>query len=168
MADTRAAARAAATDTYVPSVLDRLTAPESFGSGPSLGHNLTQIIEGVRRDVEDLLNTHQTHQGMPAEFVELHDSIMTYGLPDFSGIGGTKARAALRICLLVESVVNRFEPRLKDVRALPSDQGAGSRAGLTVRINIDARLRVEPYPDVTFESVIELTTGKTSIRAGDS
>ncbi len=164
MAESQATTRPVAHDTYVPSVLDRLIAPESYGGGPSLGYHLQQIIESVRRDLEDLLNTHQSNQGLDSQFVELQNSILSYGLPDFSTVAGTKTRAALRIGKLVESVVGRFEPRLKDVRAIPSEHATTS--GLSVRINIDARLRVEPYPDVTFESVIELTSGKTSIRAG--
>jgi type VI secretion system protein ImpF len=168
MAETRFTARAAASDTFVPSILDRLTAPESFGNGPSLGFHLQQLIEAVRRDLEDLLNTRQSHQGLDAKFVELNDSVLAYGLPDFSEMDGTKPNAQRQIGTIIEEIVERFEPRLRDVRAIPSEASQDDRAGLSVRIHIDARLRVEPYPDVTFESVIELTSGKASISAGDS
>jgi type VI secretion system protein ImpF len=168
MAETRFTARPAASDTYVPSILDRLTAPESFGHGPSLGFHLRQLIEAVRRDLEDLLNTRQTHQGLDERLVELNDSIMAYGLPDFSELDGTKPGAQRQIGTIIEEIVNRFEPRLRDVRAIPSEKSADDRSVLSVRIHIAARLRIEPYPDVTFESVIELTSGKASISAGDS
>lgn len=165
MAENRPAARAAATDTFVPSVLDRLTAPESAGSGPSLGFRLADLIEAVRHDLEDLLNTRQTHQGLPPEFEALGESILAYGLPDFSRLEPVRGQAHRQLGGLVEAIVNRYEPRLRDVRAIPVEESSDNRQGLSVRIHIEARLRVEPYPDVSFESVIELASGHTSIRS---
>jgi type VI secretion system protein ImpF len=167
MPDSTPAGRAAANDTYVPSILDRLIAPDSAGSGPSLGFRLPDLVEGVRRDLEDLLNTRQTHAGLPEEFVELHHSIVAYGLPDFATLDATKQKVRQRIGALVEAIVNRFEPRLRDVKATPVDTINDERQTLSVRVLIDARLRVEPYPDVSFESVIELMSGQASIRPRD-
>jgi type VI secretion system protein ImpF len=164
MADNTPAGRASADDTYVPSVLDRLIAPESAGTGPSLGYRLPNLIEGVRRDLEDLLNTRQTHHGLPEEFAELHNSVYAYGLPDFATFDASKRRVRQRIGALVEAIVNRFEPRLRDVRAVPVESYNDDRQLMSVRVLIDARLRVEPYPDVSFESVIELMSGQASIR----
>ena len=36
---------------------------------------------------------------------------------------------------------------------------------LSVKFHIDARLRVEPSPEVGFETTLELTTGHASIKA---
>jgi type VI secretion system protein ImpF len=154
-------------ETYVPSLVDRLTAPESAGSGPSLGYRLPQVIEAVRRDLEDLLNTRQTHQGMSDAFPELLNSVAAYGLPDFSALDPTREKAQQQVVALLGAIVNRFEPRLRDVRAIPVEVAGDGRHGPTIKVHIDAKLRVEPFPDVTFESVIELTSGQTSVRRGD-
>jgi type VI secretion system protein ImpF len=154
-------------DSFVPSLLDRLIVPPSAGAGPSMGFGLNQLIESVRRDMEDLLNTHQTHHDIPAEFVELRKSILAYGVPDFPSESVSRSQAQRVIGNLIEGIVNRYEPRLKDVRAIPADESAAERQGLNVRIHIEARLRADPFPDVSFESVIELTSGKTSIRRGE-
>ena len=151
-------------DLFVPTILDRLIAPESAGGGPSLGFRLPQIVESVRRDLEDLLNTRHSHQGLPAEFVQVHDSIVAYGLPDFSTVDSNKEKARGQVSELVEAIVHRFEPRLRNVHAVPYEIPGGDRGKPTVRVHIDARLYVEPYPDVSFESVIELLSGQTSVR----
>lgn len=167
MAENRTPTRPATDESFVPSMVDRLVAPESFGSGPSLGYRLPEIVESVRRDLEDLLNTRQTHQGMSEEFVELHDSILAYGLPDFTTLDGVRTVLGRKIGLLVEGIVNRFEPRLREVRAIPVETASPTTGLLSVRIHIEAKLRIEPFPDLSFDSVIELTTGKTSISSGD-
>ena len=40
------------------------------------------MIDSVRRDLEDLLNTHHDRTDLPEEFVEVRNSIVAYGLPD--------------------------------------------------------------------------------------
>src|SRR4051812_31721124 len=116
--------RVAPRDTFVPSVLDRLIAPADLGSGPSMGYGLQQLIEVVRRDLEDLLNTHQTFNDLPEELVELRNSVLAYGVPDFVAQGVTRDQAQRQIGDIVERVVNLYEPRLLDVRAIPADESA--------------------------------------------
>jgi predicted component of type VI protein secretion system len=53
------------------------------------------------------------------------------------------------------------EPRLRNVRATVV---RSRNLNLRVRYHIDAELRVDPAPKVTFETEVELTTGYTSVR----
>ena len=55
---------------------------------------MEEMIEVVQRDLEHLLNTRQTHVGLPEAFKEVHNSIVTYGLPDFIVAQGSHAEAA--------------------------------------------------------------------------
>lgn len=164
MPDPKSASRDDSHDLFVPTILDRLIAPEAFDGGPSLGFRLNNVIESVRRDLEDLLNTRQSHQGLSKAFVQLNDSIVAYGLPDFSAVDSTKEKARGQVGELVEAIVHRFEPRLRDVHAVPYEVAGDDRNKPTVRVHIEARLYIEPYPDVAFESVIELLSGQTSVK----
>src|SRR5205085_2465499 len=44
----------------MPSVLDRLVDPASAGTEGQRGYTLNQMMEAVRKDLEELLNTRQT------------------------------------------------------------------------------------------------------------
>ena len=53
------------------SLLDRLIDPESDGTASQPGCTVEQMIDSVRRDLEDLLNTHRTVPDVSAEFPEV-------------------------------------------------------------------------------------------------
>lgn len=150
----------------LPSLLDRLIDAEAAGSGNLLGYDIAQMIDAVRRDLEDLLNTRQSHQGMPEEFVELHDSVATYGLPDFTSIDASKSGQRKAMGKIIETIINRFEPRLRDVKASPIDDPADKQSQ-RVTFQINARLCLDPSPEVGFETVVELLSGHTSVRPRD-
>lgn len=147
----------------LPSLLDRLIDPESGGSGWQQGYSVTQMIEAVRRDLEDLLNTRQTSTGIPELYAAVLDSIMAYGLPDLMSVDASALGAKEQIGRLIEGVISRHEPRLKDVRArlVLSTRARDDRS---LKFEIQARLAVDPSPEVGFETVLELMTGHTSIK----
>ena len=62
------------------SVFDRLNRVEP---GYDLSHTLR---DSVLRDVQDLLNSRRPESPVPAARVEAANSILVYGLPDFSGM----------------------------------------------------------------------------------
>ena len=80
--------------TLQASLLDRLIDPESDGTGSRPGCTVEQMIDSVRRDLEDLLNTHRTLIDIPGEYPETENSILTYGLPDFSSFQSSKPTSA--------------------------------------------------------------------------
>jgi type VI secretion system protein ImpF len=145
----------------MPSLLDRLTDPDSMGSDGRTGYGVQQIIDAVRADLEELLNTRQTHAGLPAEFVEVHNSIVTFGLPDLTSFNPSKPQEREQISAIVEGIIAKFEPRLRNVRVAVADPGQDKDR--LVRFHIDAQLNVDPAPEVGFETVVELLTGHASI-----
>lgn len=149
----------------MPSILDRLIDPGSGGTAWRRGYGLQDMVDVVRRDLEDLLNTRQSHQGLPEAFVETQRSIIGYGLPDMTAINALTSQQREEIGRLLEAVVTRFEPRLRDVRATLVDPGESKQP--TLRFRIDARLCVEPAPDVAFETILELTTGHSSVQQAE-
>ncbi len=150
----------------MPSLLDRLIDPDSGGTIWRRGYGIDQMMDSVKRDLEDLLNTRQSHVGLPREFAETHRSIVGYGLPDLTSLAAVSQRQREEIGRLIEDVVLHFEPRLRDVRATLLD--GDTEKSRTLRFRVDARLCLDPAPEVAFDTVLELTSGHYSIRPSES
>ena len=163
-------ARLGSRQQLMPTILDRLIDPEMVGAGAQWGYTMSQMIDAVRRDVEELLNTRQSHQGLPEQFVETHRSIVSYGLPDFTSINVRKSKAVEAMGGMIESVIAMFEPRLRNVRATPVEAAGAnqSKEDTRVRFNIEATLFVDPFPEVGFSTVVELLSGRASIAVKES
>lgn len=140
-----------------PSVLDRLIDPESSGTAWRPGYGLQQMLDVIRRDVEELLNTRQTADGPPG----LHRSIFAFGLPDLSAFDVVTADQQRALGQILEETIQSFEPRLRDVVVSISEFDEEKKQAIKFRV--DARLAVEPYDDVIFQTVLELTTGHYSV-----
>ena len=150
----------------LPSLIDRLTDPDSGGTEAVRGYTIEQMTSAVRRDLEDLLNTRQTLDGIPEELVEVRRSVAAYGLPDVANLSALTEQQRSDIGQLLARIINNFEPRLCAVRVQLVD--AGDETSRTVKFAVDARLRVDPSPEVAFDTLLELTTGHYSVqrRAG--
>lgn len=145
----------------MPSLKDRLLDPDSMGTRERPGYSLSQILESVRDDVDELLNTRSTQQVLETQFAEVARSIVSYGLPDIISLGGATPGQQAEIGRLIEEIITLHEPRLRNVRATQVKTRA---LDLRVLFHIDAQLRVDPSPEVAFETVVELTTGHASVR----
>ena len=87
---------------------------------------------------------------------------MTYGLPDFASIDVSDSKQTREIAVLVEAVVALFEPRLRDVKAIAVDPEEHDVQ--RIKFIIEAKLRIDAGPEVSFETVVELASGHTSIK----
>ena len=152
--------------TLQASLLDRLTDPESDGTGSKPGCTVEQMIDSVRRDLEDLLNTHRTLIAVPREYPETESSILTYGLPDFSSFQSSKQDVSSKVAERIEQVISRFEPRLRNVRARLIEEPDEKQ--MKLKFQIHAILRVDPSPEVAFVTILKLSTGETSIQRTDT
>jgi type VI secretion system protein ImpF len=150
----------------MPSMLDRLIDPESAGTAWRHGYGEEQVVSAVLRDLEDLLNTRPAYEGPAEEFPEVQKSIVAFGLPDLGmfTINSPEQRALLGQAL--ENAITRFEPRLCEVRATLLDSGKSKDRH--VRFRIDAKLNMYPSPEVTFETVGDLLTGRYTVQAASS
>jgi type VI secretion system protein ImpF len=149
-----------------PSMLDRLIDPDSGGTAARHGYSLDQVRAALQRDLEELLNTRQSHVGLPEAFAETHRSIIAYGLPDLTSLSAATSQQRAEIGRMIEVVLGYFEPRLRDVRAVLLDPIDAKER--TVRFRVEARLSMEPAPEVAFDTILELSTGHYSVRpSGD-
>ena len=148
-----------------PSVLDRLLDFEPEVTQEPLAsraRSLRDFKQAVRRDLEWLLNTRQTPDGVPAGLKELTNSLASYGLPDFSGVSIKSTSERNQVRLAVEQAVTLFEPRLRDVSVtiLPS-----AETERTLLFRIDASLVVDPAPEpVTFDTTLRLVNGEYRVQ----
>ena len=155
-------ARPKADQGLMPSLIDRLTDPESAGSALVRGYGPAQMMDAVRDDLEALFNTHDSSLFIPPEYVEVHKSILAYGLPDMPSLSKAADFRRDDIGRLIEEVIARHEPRLRDIRVVVVDS-EGPATQNRIRFHIEARLNVDPSPEVEFETVLEMTTGQASI-----
>lgn len=159
-------ARVSPTQGLMPSLLDRLIDSDTEGTAQRAGYTIDQVIDAVRRDLEELLNAHQSNVDFPEEWVELKRSVYLYGMPDLVSFNATTSANREQLGRLVEAVVTLHEPRLTNVRAILSN--APDPHDRSLRFHIEARVNVDPAPEVAFVTVLELTTGRATIQASET
>ncbi|MCI0456393.1 MAG: type VI secretion system baseplate subunit TssE [Gemmataceae bacterium] len=147
----------------MPSILDRLIDPESAGTEWRHGYGINRLLEVVRRDLEDLLNTRQTVGDLSADLPRLAGSIYAFGLPELTSFSALTTDQREEIARTLENTIARFEPRLREVRAtlLPTGEEGRLRA---VHFRVQAKVGADPAPEVAFDTVLELLTGQHSVR----
>ena len=147
----------------LPSIFDRLSDPDAMGTASAPGYDPREMMDSVRADLEELLNSRQAAGDIPKEYKEVRESIVAYGLPDLVTYDGASHEQCTDLAKMIGGVIARFEPRLKNIRVtVVRGQQYDARS---VRFHIDASLNVNPAPDVGFETVIELTTGRAKVTA---
>ncbi len=69
-------------------------------------------LGSLARDIADILGARRAHRGaLPG--------VLSWGLPDMSGLTPTSEKDQETIAAMVERVIERFEPRLENVRVIP-------------------------------------------------
>ncbi|MCY2949235.1 MAG: type VI secretion system baseplate subunit TssE [Planctomycetota bacterium] len=146
----------------MPSVLDRMINPDSLGTRTNPGFTIAELITAVRRDVEELFNTRQNQDKDIDLFPMLADSVYRFGLPEVVSLQASSPEDRLKIARMLERAITRHEPRLSNVRVkLVTDEKSTRNSTLNYRI--EARVRLDPAPEVVFETLLELATGQTRV-----
>jgi type VI secretion system protein ImpF len=140
----------------VTSVLDRLIdfEPHNREEVPKSRYQvLRDLKESIRRDLQNLLNTRWRCTNWPPDLDQLDDSLVNYGLPDFTG-GNLATAGPAELRRIVETVIRRSEPRFKTVKVELLKNS--DREDRTVRFRIDVLLYAEPAPEpLVFDSQLE-------------
>ena len=149
-----------------PSVLDRLIdeEPEVSREAPvSRLKSLRQLRSSVKRDLEWLLNTRRLIDEIPEDLKEVRDSLLMFGLPDFTSANVSSLADQNKVRRLVESAIERFEPLLKDV-TVTVERGREFERSLHFRIS--ANLQVDPAPEpVAFDTTLRPWNAEFEIQA---
>jgi type VI secretion system protein ImpF len=154
-------------DPLTPSLMDRLRGGAGASDTPA-GQRpyqlLAELRRSVRRDLECLLNTRWRCTEADQVPAGLENSLVNYGLPDFSGGNLQAAQDPQTVYDAVERAIQRFEPRLSGVRVRPLDDDQA--VDRTLRFQIEAVLEVEPWHErVRFNTVLEPASGKVTVKA---
>lgn len=150
------------------SVLDRLVDrdPEARTEAPrTRGQVLRELKDAVCHDIQNLLNTRARCLVVPAGLTELKQSLVNYGLPDFTGMPIGSARDREGLARAIQAVLRQHEPRFKkvDVKLLDNAEPLDR----TLRFRIDALLHAEPAPEpVVFDSTLQPATGDFEVSGG--
>ncbi len=146
----------------MPSVFDRIVDPESLGTRARPGFSVDDLVASVRRDVEDLLNTRQNQDRTIEEFPQLAGSVYRFGLPEMVSMRASSPEDRQKIGRVLEKIIGQYEPRLSNIRAVLVGDTKDTKHG-TVNFRIEAKLRLDPAPEVVFETLLEFATGQTRI-----
>ncbi len=147
------------------SLLDRLTdtSRDSKTNAAELSRrseSFRLFREGVKRDIEWLLNTRQIAD--PAEKGCLSSSLYNYGLPDITSMGLHSSRDRERLTDSLERTLQNFEPRIAGLKVHLEPVQPNTRV---LRFRIDGFLRVEPAPEpVTFKTILEVNSGQYEVK----
>lgn len=150
---------------YEPNLLEKLLDDDSRSSaaaGVLKSIPLEQYKESVARDLEGLLNSRAAFTEEDLEsFPNCRQSLMTYGLSDFSGKSLANAYDRAAICRSLEQAVARHESRLINVRvSLQTD----SRNASTLHFTIHALLNLQPAREpISFDAMLQTNTQHYSV-----
>ncbi len=140
------------------SFLDRLSAEDDGGE-----RSLTAMREGLRRDLEALLNTRHRLLSLPDELEALPGSLLDYGLDDFTNESHASDDFRAEFVESVELLLRRFEPRLGRFEvAVLSDADQLDR---TLRFRITGVVTLGGLPhELHFDSHIDPVRGHFTVR----
>jgi type VI secretion system protein ImpF len=148
------------------SILDRLIDDDPETSAepiPTRTQSVRQLKDGLRRDLEWLLNTRRIAVPPDESLKEVNRSVHVYGLPDFTHYALNSQKDQGKLVRFLQSTVKIFEPRLANVRIVPLETEPG--ATRTMRFRIEGMLVMDPAPEhVSFDTVLELTSGGYEVR----
>lgn len=152
-------------ETLRGSLFDRLTgqnnADSTFGA---ISHN--DLKRALQRDLNWLLNSRAWYPHDLEEYPETRQSMLTYGLPDFTSMSWKSPADQKLMCKLIEEAVAAFEPRLvpRTVKVVPIEEDDDG-VHLFVRLRIDGVLNVEPFTEpVSFDTEVEIDSGAVNVK----
>lgn len=120
------------------------------------------IRQGIKRDLQDLLNTRFRCVAYPPDLESLDDSLLNYGLPDFTAAGLNLAYDPDLLLSAIRRVIKVFEPRLTDVVVEGVDDTF--HIDRTFRFRIEAVLLIgHQRHSLRLHSSIESRTGQFSV-----
>jgi type VI secretion system protein ImpF len=159
-------AKLGAEQPLVASVLDRLLDDEpgvKREAPRSRSQQLRELEQAVRRDLENLLNSRVRCLDWPAGLEELKTSLVSYGLPDFTGASTGSAQERQELGRLLQTIIRRFDPRFKSVKVQVLDNA--EPLDRTLRFRIEGLLHAEPAPEpVAFDSILRPVSGDFEVR----
>ncbi|MBI5655676.1 MAG: type VI secretion system baseplate subunit TssE [Geobacter sp.] len=120
--------------------------------------NLSQVKASVVRDLESLLNTKRSILPVPPEYKELNNSVLVYGLRDFTSQDPRSPSIKQQLRSDVEKTISRFDNRLRNVIVRLETSSKNER---NIRFRISGLLVIDPVSEpVTFDTYFDISRGE--------
>ena len=148
-----------------PSLLDRLMddAPAQ-GTEPdwAAGYHMGRLKQSLARDLEVLLNTRKLADWETDGYPLCTDSMLSFGIMDLTSVTVHDSRSLRGLQDHLRKTVERFEPRLGNVKISLEPGKEGSRS---VRFRVDAVLRLQPgRPPISFAATLQAGTNACTVQ----
>ena len=128
------------------SVLNCLTDPKAaqVENVERSEQHIERLKAYIQRDLNALLNTRRAERDFDASYVESTNSLLTFGVADFTAYNLTSQVDQERVRQSIERAIRQFEPRLSqvEVRLEPADLTTP-----VLRFHIEGLLRITPDPE---------------------
>lgn len=112
-------------------LFDRLAGREAvpYGDPPRALRILdrTELSESLQRELQRLLNTRRP-EFKSAALAGMEPTVIEYGLPDYSAMYTQNPEDRKKLVNLIQSTIERFEPRLRDLKVEASVLGNSEKA----------------------------------------
>lgn len=147
------------------SVLDRLLDEDLRIAEKQLtrSESLRKLRDGVRRDLEWLLNTRHPVVVAPPDS-QLARSLYMYGIPDVTSMSAKSMQDRQALVQAMQEAIARFEPRIVNPRVTLAPEQDEKLPVL--RFVIEGLLRVDPSPEqLSFGAVVELASGECKVQS---
>jgi type VI secretion system protein ImpF len=117
-----------------------------------------QFRAGLRRDLEDLLNTSIRARGFPDYLGELDQSLINFGIKDLLTTNLSTASERDGVILYIQKTIEKYEPRLMNISIVNiSDKESRSH---TLALRIIAETIIDNnLEEIIFNSKIDISTG---------
>jgi len=151
---------------YKPSVLDRLLDAREMRHGQTL----LQLEESILRDLQDLLNTRRPPEEQFATLETASRTVANFGLMDFAHLELLSPRSREQVLDHIKIVIETYEPRLTEVEVMERSGEDLEKLAKNdfhkgaIYLQIKARLKGNPGPEVSFETILELAKGAHTVK----
>jgi type VI secretion system protein ImpF len=153
-------ARANAETLVTQSLLDRLTDVDDWPA--TRAQSLRYFRDGLKRDLEWLLNTRRPPIENIGKFERARATIVNYGLSDITALGLDSPSDQKRLRKAMEQCLHEFEPRLTDIVVTLQESQTAERR---LRFHIQGLMRINPAPEeISFDTVLELSSGEYTVK----
>lgn len=139
------------------SLIDRLTENDEWPATRSA--SLRMYREGIKRDVEWLLNSRKPHVDEVDKYDAASCSVFNFGLPDLTQLRGHDSNAVL---VAILKALRTYEPRIRNPRVYLVRSDTLTRS---LRFHVDGVLVLEDGEDeISFDTLLEIISGEYEVK----
>ncbi|HQS08481.1 MAG: hypothetical protein B7Y12_09615 [Rhizobiales bacterium 24-66-13] len=123
--------------------------------------------DGLRRDLEELLNTDRRVIGWAADLTELDTSLVNFGVMCLSTVNLSTEQRRAQVVEEIGDIIRQWEPRLANMRvsAVPNVDSSDR----SLRMRIEAEIMIEPSPEpMIFDTLIDPLGNTVSLTSARS